>query len=166
MALRSPALPPTSSLLHPPQFRRSARGLLSVLLVVAGATLGCFFHQGTIHVKPPKAANAGVPARLSDDAVSVILRAVEEVATEEGLRGKRGFSKPFLAKLLASYASPEQISVSVWLNRGARSLNIRIRDVNHTVETSYTRSIRTRIETTIRSELPEHRLSYGTMRGG
>jgi len=134
----------------------------AVALLLACASWGCLYHEGMLRVRPP--AQDKAHARLSDEAVAMVTEAVIDVARSEGMDPKRGFSKPFVATLLARYTSPEQVSVTAWLARDGREIDIRIRDINHTRENSYTRSIRTQLETRIQAALPDHDLHYGTRR--
>jgi hypothetical protein len=135
-----------------------------IALLLVCLACGCLYHEASLRVRSPTRVDGAGSGRLSDEAVAMVVQSVAEVAREEGLSPKRGFSKPFIAKLLVRYTSPEQISVAVWLSRNGRELDIRFRDVNHTRETSYTRSLRSQIETRIQAELPEYELHYGTRR--
>jgi hypothetical protein len=140
--------------------RRSTSKNSALLLLCLTVTQGCFFHTGYIRIVPPTAPETRSGNALSDEDIRTIVQAVEQVATDKGFRTKRALGLPFGSELLAYYYSPEQISVSVWLTRRSRSIRVRIRDVNHTVVTSFTESIRSEISARIRAKLPEHVVFY------
>lgn len=143
---------------------RASIWLLALTLVAFTATLGCLFHTGVIQVASPAPSDGESRNPLSGDEVAVIAGVVEQVAMDEGFRVKRAAGTPFGAKLLAYYASDEQISMAVAVARDSRLVSIRIRDVNHTRETSYVKGLRSAIESGVRAKLPDLELSYATAR--
>lgn len=143
---------------------RARRRFFPLFALAAAAALGCLFHTGVVEVKPGAQREGESKRRFSEEEIGLIVVVVENVATNEGFHPKRAAGVPFGSKLLAYYASEEQISMAVLVARDSRSISIRLRDVNNLRETDYLKRLRRSIESGIRAELPDIELSYGATR--